>query len=937
MLRASVREPVSSKQVIIKSASRSRKGKGKQTPSKQLPDTLPAEEAGESQTAVPLTAAQRAKFAERLQDAQRIEDLFELVRDAEMLNPSEVAVLPVVLMQLYRQRSGREQAAVVTHPFFEGLIKPWALEPSKLPVQEQLATLNCLVEMNRWNPGAGHALTRSIIMLSHAVKNSLQGVPNQFTATELLQVLGSCNKTVVMRQACPQLALACLTACVRQLDSLNPDQLAQVTFTSSQTNLRLNLKGADQMRILVRAGVARAPAMSALSLTQFIFGAVALGNIKPAHMQTLVTITLGVVPQCSAAALKNLLWALGTVGSADHRLLLALEAQLLSQSPYLGASHVSMAVWAFGRLNHLPQLGLMQELANQAMLNSERLTTKHSKQLLWGWYTLRYYPPDALLEAIAKRLTPLVHNMDARTLAEFIWAFGGLSYEPSNMQLFLQAAQDCSWQMNTHDISQTMRGLANLRLGSRLLVQALVHRAATILDTFNTQALANLAWSMAHLNYKHEGLLDAIVNQLLRNVDDLNQRDLADVLSALAMLKHQPITQATDAIVHHMIHLLQEPGTTWVQQDLSTVCWSLAKLNIGNRKLLDLIYNRILVDIPVLSAKDISYQLWGFAVLGYPLQSQVLAAYWDRLQHVLADLDPVDLAHVMWAVARLDSYPASGLLDALLATLPPQISSAEPAAVVIIAHASGALRHHPGDAVLAAIEDHAQQNSSSYTCANWSALLQTFTRLHARPHRLFPLLLQEMQCDNLDMDSKLLGDCLMSLAVFEAWQEPLYTHIVAQARSQPLSAYGMRSLRQTYQVDLLAQHHGVVSAVELPESFQSQAQEHWYQTQRPFNTTQLVQDLCLTLDTLRIPYQKGISASTGLLLIDVALTDRQVAIEALGPLKVLRNKPTVTGRAAHRQRLLSALGWTVVSVKEKEWLKLKNTAEKQHFLQQVLA
>ncbi len=58
------------------------------------------------------------------------------------------------------------------------------------------------------------------------------------------------------------------------------------------------------------------------------------------------------------------------------------------------------------------------------------------------------------------------------------------------------------------------------------------------------------------------------------------------------------------------------------------MCWSVAKLNVGNRKLLDLIYNRILVDIPVLSAKDISYQLWGFAVLGYPLQSQVLAAYW---------------------------------------------------------------------------------------------------------------------------------------------------------------------------------------------------------------------------------------------------------------------------------------------------------------------
>jgi hypothetical protein len=71
---------------------------------------------------------------------------------------------------------------------------------------------------------------------------------------------------------------------------------------------------------------------------------------------------------------------------------------------------------------------------------------------------------------------------------------------------------------------------------------------------------------MAHLNYKHEALLDAIVNQLLRNVDDMNQRDLSDLLSALAMLKHQPITQATDAIVQHMIYLLQEPGTLLASQ-----------------------------------------------------------------------------------------------------------------------------------------------------------------------------------------------------------------------------------------------------------------------------------------------------------------------------------------------------------------------------------
>lgn len=53
---------------------------------------------------------------------------------------------------------------------------------------------------------------------------------------------------------------------------------------------------------------------------------------------------------------------------------------------------------------------------------------------------------------------------------------------------------------------------------------------------------------------------------------------------------------------------------------------------------------------------------------------------------------------------------------------------------------------------------------------------------------------------DLEMDTKLLSDCLMSLAVFEAWQEPLYLHLVSQAHALPLAAYAPKSLRQIYQV-----------------------------------------------------------------------------------------------------------------------------------------
>ena len=59
----------------------------------------------------------------------------QLARDAEMLSASEVALLPLTLLKLYKDRSVREKQAVVTHDFFETLAKPWALQPSKLSKQ----------------------------------------------------------------------------------------------------------------------------------------------------------------------------------------------------------------------------------------------------------------------------------------------------------------------------------------------------------------------------------------------------------------------------------------------------------------------------------------------------------------------------------------------------------------------------------------------------------------------------------------------------------------------------------------------------------------------------------------------------------------------------------------------------------------------------------
>lgn len=53
-------------------------------------------------------------------------------------------------------------------------------------------------------------------------------------------------------------------------------------------------------------------------------------------LQVLAACAVRSVPQCNAAALKNMMWALGTASFHHEQLLKAIEAQLLSQSPHLG-------------------------------------------------------------------------------------------------------------------------------------------------------------------------------------------------------------------------------------------------------------------------------------------------------------------------------------------------------------------------------------------------------------------------------------------------------------------------------------------------------------------------------------------------------------------------------------------------------------------------
>lgn len=74
------------------------------------------------------------------------------------------------------------------------------------------------------------------------------------------------------------------------------------------------------------------------------------------------------------------------------------------------------------------------------------------------------------------------------------------------------------------------------------------------------QVLTNLAWSMAHLDFKSDTVMDAILTVAVDDVADLNPRDITELLSALAIFDHNVSSKQVDVLAQHMIVLLSEPG-----------------------------------------------------------------------------------------------------------------------------------------------------------------------------------------------------------------------------------------------------------------------------------------------------------------------------------------------------------------------------------------
>jgi very-short-patch-repair endonuclease len=143
-------------------------------------------------------------------------------------------------------------------------------------------------------------------------------------------------------------------------------------------------------------------------------------------------------------------------------------------------------------------------------------------------------------------------------------------------------------------------------------------------------------------------------------------------------------------------------------------------------------------------------------------------------------------------------------------------------------------------------------------------------------------------------------------------------------------------LSQLVQTHLASQFLGL-GLITLPSSMLQRGVKAFRQRAREMTVSNSQREVGESLRRLGIPHELEYITADGLFSIDLAIVDRHVALEFDGPSHFTRTTLEPLGHSRLRNRLLSAMGWHVVSVPFFEWDKLHQPEQMDEYIKQRLS
>ena len=139
-------------------------------------------------------------------------------------------------------------------------------------------------------------------------------------------------------------------------------------------------------------------------------------------------------------------------------------------------------------------------------------------------------------------------------------------------------------------------------------------------------------------------------------------------------------------------------------------------------------------------------------------------------------------------------------------------------------------------------------------------------------------------------------------------------------------------LSQLLQAHLASQFLGL-GLITLPSSMLDVAVKTYREEARKVTVSNGQREVGESLRRLGVPHELECITADGLFSIDLAIVDRRIALEFDGPSHFTRNTLEPLGHTRLRDRLLSAMGWHVVSIPFFEWDRLHRSDERDAYVE----
>jgi hypothetical protein len=376
-----------------------------------------------------------------------------------------------------------------------------------------------------------------------------------------------------------------------------------------------------------------------------------------------------------------------------------------------------------------------------------------------------------------------------------------------------------------------------------------------------------------------------------------------------------------------------------------------------------------------LKAKTLSNVLYGVARSGWQLEPQQLQQLLAAAVRLHLDLDTQAAANIMWAVATMWPYLSKQLslqqhqhvlqqLQQLVQFLANAIASADSQHIANSLWACAQLRFYPAE--LFAAVDRQQQRGRMLPATNEQDLSHTALAcavLNHRDEKLLDWLLQQAlrhqsssSSSRMKLSEQSVSNLCWSVAVLDLQRVAgSVVELVRQAnRQQQWASFATESASQLQQVHQwlldgqLVGGRGLAGALteqQLQQCSTAVSAEHDRSAAEPPSDLQqqvfaAVQQLTTAgaLSWQQGPQQEQLAAPDGACLIDIAGVTAdgvRMAIEVDGPTHFLWPDRKLDGRTQHRNSVLAARGYAVVSVPYYTW-EFKGLHERQQHLLQLI-